>query len=81
LCVASEVEVQVKYKEFVVGRHRLDLLVEDTVIVELKAAHGIVEIYLAQALSYIKATKLPIALIINCGESSLTWKRLIKTRT
>jgi GxxExxY protein len=77
----AEFEVQVKYKDFVVGRHRLDLVVESQVIVELKAAHGFTEVYFSQGLSYMKATNLPVSLIVNFGESSLTWKRLARTRS
>ena len=80
LVTQSEVEVQVKYKEFVVGRHRLDLLVENQVILELKAAQGIADAHLSQALSYMKATSLPVSLIINFGEPTLRWKRLARTR-
>lgn len=76
----AEVEVQVKYKDCVVGRHRLDLVVQNQVILELKAAQGITEVYFSQAISYMKATNLPVSLIINFGESSLTWKRLARTR-
>ena len=79
LSTTSEFEVQVKYKEFVVGRHRLDLVVDNQVIVELKATHGIAEVHLSQALSYMKATSLAVSLIVNFGEPSLTWKRLVKT--
>ena len=77
----AEFEVQVKYKDFVVGRHRMDLVVEDQVIVELKAIQGMADVHIAQALSYMKATNLPVSLIVNFGESSLTWRRLAKTRS
>jgi GxxExxY protein len=80
LSVEIEREVVVTYKDFVVGRHRLDLVVEGAVIVELKAASAILAIHTAQALSYIRATGIPLSLVVNFGESSLTWKRLIKTR-
>jgi GxxExxY protein len=81
LSANAEFEVQVKYKDFVVGRHRIDLVVENQVIVELKATNGLAEVYFSQALSYMKATNLPVSLIINFGEASLTWKRLAKTRS
>jgi GxxExxY protein len=78
LFTTSEFEVQVGYKEFVVGR-RMDLVVENQVIVELKATQGIAGIHLAQALSYMKASSLSVSLIVNFGEPSLTWKRLVRT--
>ena len=74
----AELEVRVAYKDLIVGKHRLDMVVEDRVIIELKAAVGITDIHIAQALSYMKATGLEIAIIINFGQDSLVWKRLIK---
>jgi GxxExxY protein len=81
LSTNMEFEVHVKYKDFVVGRHRLDLVVESQVIIELKATQGMADVHFAQALSYMKATSLPVSLIVNFGESSLTWKRLARTRS
>ena len=79
ISVKSELEVEVTYKDLIVGRHRLDLIVEDEVVVELKAIGGLAEIHLAQALSYMKATQVEVGLIINFGEDSLSWKRLVRT--
>jgi GxxExxY protein len=77
LSTKSEFEVQVPYKDLVVGKHRLDIVVEDLVIIELKAVSQIIDIHIAQAISYLRATGLDIALITNFGEQSLSWKRLI----
>jgi len=80
LLCESERDVRVTYKNQTVGRHRLDLIVEGRVIVELKAATSIADAHLAQVLSYMKATNLELSLIVNFGGPSLTWKRLVKTR-
>ena len=76
----TEVETHVAYKDHPVGKHRLDLVVEDTVVVELKAVSSINAIHMAQALSYLKATGLEVVLIVNFGQPSLVWKRLIRSR-
>src|SRR5262245_58389327 len=76
----TEVEVHISYKERRIGKHRLELLVGDTVIVEIKGVSAINDIHIAQTLSYLKATNLELALILNFGGSSLSWKRLIKSR-
>ena len=76
----TELEIHIGYKNQSIGKHRLDIIVEDTVVVELKAANTIAEIHVAQALSYLKATDLELALILNFGKPSLVWKRLIKSR-
>jgi GxxExxY protein len=75
----AERDVPVLYKNHLVGRHRLDLVVENRVIVELKAISGISDVHFAQVLSYLKATNLHLALILNFGGPRLTWKRLAKT--
>lgn len=56
---------QVRYKGRIVGEARIDLLVEDRLIVELKAVDQIAPIHIAQAMSYLRATKLPLALLVN----------------
>jgi GxxExxY protein len=76
----TEVEVPIQYKAHLVATHRLDLIVEDSVIVELKAITSLSDIHIAQVLSYLKATDLEVALLFNFGEASLVWKRLIKSR-
>jgi GxxExxY protein len=55
-------------------------VVTDAVILELKAVSSISDTHIAQVLSYLKATNLELALILNFGERSLSWKRLIKSR-
>jgi GxxExxY protein len=76
----TEVEVCISYKGTRIGRHRLDIVVNDTVIVELKAGSSINDVHIAQAISYLTATGLELALILNFGGPSLSWKRLIKSR-
>jgi GxxExxY protein len=53
------------YKGIAVGQGRLDLLVADRLVVELKAAESLLPIPLAQILSYLKATDLSLGLLIN----------------
>jgi GxxExxY protein len=76
----TEVEIHIPYKAMSVGKHRLDLVIENQVIVELKAVAALSEVHTAQALSYLKATGLEVALLMNFGSPTLIWKRLIKTK-
>lgn len=55
----------VNYKGVKVGEGRLDLLVENRLVVELKAVEALAPIHRAQVLSYLKATKLQLGLLIN----------------
>jgi GxxExxY protein len=69
--VDKQVSVDVLYKEIRIQGQRLDLLVERQVIVEIKSMKFIPDIATAQVLSYLKATGLKRALLINFGESKL----------
>ncbi len=66
-----QVAVDVVYKNHVIKGQRIDLLVESAVVVELKSVQHLPEVALAQVLSYLKATGLRTALIINFGEKKL----------
>jgi GxxExxY protein len=79
LAISSELTVSIVYKDKIVGKHRIDLLIENQVKVELKAASAIIPVHASQVLSYLKATSIPIGLLINFGESKLVWKRFIST--
>jgi len=59
-----------------VGVHRLDLIVAGKVVVELKAIKEFSEVHTAIALSYLKATNLSVALLLNFAKPSLEYKRV-----
>ena len=71
--------VVILYDGQAVGEHRLDLLVEKRVVVELKAAAAIEDIHLATARSYLKATGVELALIVNFARPTLDIKRVVLT--
>ena len=66
-----QVKVEVTYKGHQIKGQRLDLLVERSVVVELKCIQSLPGTALAQVLSYLKATHLRTALLINFGEERL----------
>jgi len=65
LKVESQKNIKVYYDGFEVGDYYADLLVEDLVIVELKAAENICEAHEAQLINYLKATDVEVGLILN----------------
>ncbi|MCX6340359.1 MAG: GxxExxY protein [Candidatus Aureabacteria bacterium] len=77
LRVEQQKLIDVKYKGECVGEHRLDLLVEDTVIVENKTVTEFNDIHFAQILSYLKATEKKIALSLNFADTKIQVKRVI----
>lgn len=72
-------EVVLTYKSKTIGKHRIDILVEEQVVVELKAVEAINKIYEAQLLTYLKVMNKRVGLLINFNVERLKdgIKRLI----
>ena len=64
------------YREHLIGEHRLDFLVEQKGILELKAISALEDIYFAIVRSYLKAANLDDALLLNFASTRLTVKRV-----
>jgi GxxExxY protein len=79
LTVSQQHPVVVRYNGIVVGDYTVDLLVEHTILVELKAARAIDDIHRAQCLNYLKATGLHLCLLLNFGKPRLEIKRIVLT--
>ena len=77
LQVERQQEVVIKYDGFEVGRHRLDLIVNDTIVVELKAVKNIEDVHFAIVKSYLKVLGKEHGLIINFSKKVLEVKRVI----
>ena len=73
-----ELALVVRFKGEVVGNYRADLIVEGKVIVECKTADQILPIHETQILNYLKATGIPLGLILNFGPKAMI-RRLILT--
>jgi GxxExxY protein len=73
----SQKEIVVRYRGVEVGRHRLDLVVEDTIIVEFKVVTELSDIHFAQLRSYLKATGLRVGLLLNFAKPTLEIKRVV----
>ncbi|MBM3330265.1 GxxExxY protein [candidate division WOR-3 bacterium] len=73
----SEKEICVSYAGTEVGLHRLDLVVDNTIVVELKAAQDFQDSHMAQVISYLKAFHLKTGLLLNFGRSKLGIKRVV----
>lgn len=71
--------VMISYHERPVGEHRLDFLVEARVVLELKACKEIEDVHLAIARSYLKATRTPLALVVNFAQPKLAVRRVVLT--
>ena len=68
------------YREHQIGEHRLDFLVEEKIVVELKAIEGLENVHFAIVRSYLKATGLADGLILNFFSMPLMVKRVRRER-
>lgn len=76
LTVETEKEVLIFYQGVEVGRHRLDLLVDGRVIVELKTVEDLSKAHYAQVRSYLKATGLAVAILVNFAGAKADFRRI-----
>ena len=67
LSVSRQKPITVFYNEFEVGNYFADLVVENKVIIELKATEGIREEHEAQLINYLRATDIEVGLLLNFG--------------
>jgi len=79
LLFVRELEMPIFYSDINIGTRRVDFLVDEKVLVELKAVSQLEKVHLAQALNYLEAFRLEIGLLINFGNTRLEFKRLIKS--
>ncbi|MBB6609840.1 GxxExxY protein [Pontibacter sp. Tf4] len=90
-CLAIEMELAglgferekdqtIYYNNIEEGNRRADFIVENNIVVELKAIIALEDVHLAQAKNYVFAYNLPIGLLINFGASSLQHKKIFNSR-
>ena len=78
LKVAQWQDVNVYYDGVVVGEYEVDLVVEDRLLVELKAVKALDDVHFAQCLNYLKATGHTLCLLINFGSPKVEVKRVVR---
>jgi GxxExxY protein len=76
--VEAQKQIKVYYKKQLVGEYYSDLLIEDKVIVELKATELLMNAHVAQIINYLKGTPIEVGLLLNFGEQP-EFKRFIYT--
>ncbi len=73
-----QVPLVVRYKKEQVGEYRADLVVDKKIILEIKSCPALIPAHSAQALNYLAATGLRLAVLLNFGSPRLQTKRLIR---
>jgi len=77
---AREIEQDIFYKGILVGTRRADFIVENDIVVELKAIIKLEDVHLAQVKNYVVAYDKPIGLLINFGSNSLQFKKIFNPK-
>ena len=78
--VEQQKRVKVYFQGEEVGLHKIDLIVDGRILLELKAVAEIAPVHRQQALSYLKATGLELAMVINFGANRLQVARVVNTK-
>jgi len=76
LNVETQKPIQVSYKDQVIGEYFADMVIEDDIILELKATKAIENIHFAQCQNYLKATGKKLGLVINFGAEKVKIRRV-----
>ena len=76
LSYEREKDMNIIYRDELIGTRRVDFFVENEIMVELKAIIVLEDVHLAQALNYLEAYNMKTGLLINFGSKSLSFKRL-----
>ena len=69
-------QIQVHYKGRFVGIYRLDIVIDEKIILELKAVSALNEIFRAQLDSYLQATSLQLGILVNFGAKRVQFERI-----
>jgi GxxExxY protein len=77
---AREVEQTIYYEDAVVGTRRADFVVENKIVVEIKAVISLEDVHLAQAKNYVVAYSFKQGLLINFGSTSLQYKLIFNPK-
>jgi len=70
-------DITVRYDGVPVGTHTLDLLVEGSLVVELKAVFALADVHYAQLTAYLRAADVRVGLLLNFGQLPLGIKRMV----
>ena len=80
LVFEREKDQTIYYEGFPMGTRRADFIVENQIVVELKAIINLEDVHLAQAKNYVVAYNFPIGLLINFGATSLQFKKVYNSK-
>ena len=77
LKVEQQKPIKVVYDRVIVGDYIADIIIDGKILIELKAVQAITDIHKAQCLNYLKATGIPVCLLLNFAKPRVEVKRLV----
>ncbi len=75
--VRPQVPYKILYKGHVISEYIADLVVDESLLIEVKCVNTLVNEHLAQTLNYLKASSLRLALLINFQHPKVVWQRVV----
>jgi len=73
----TEKTININYKNIKIGENRLDLLIDDKIIIEIKAVDVMHPLFVKQTIAYLKASGCKLALLVNFGGDKIAIKRYV----
>ena len=77
ICAKTQVSFPVIYKTKCVGEYFADLLIEETLVLELKCVERLMPEHMAQCLNYLRASSRTLCLLVNFQRPKVEWKRIV----
>ena len=77
ISVRREVPIPVYFRGYDVGQFKADLMIQDCVLIELKAVQNLDRSHEAQVMNYLRATQLEVGLLLNFGSSKPQFRRIV----
>ena len=74
----NQIPLKVKFRDAIVGDFFADILVENKVLIELKAVSALTKEHYAQIINYLNATEIDVGLLVNFGNAKLEYKRFYR---
>ncbi|MEZ4640135.1 MAG: GxxExxY protein [Caldilineaceae bacterium] len=79
ICAQRQVAYELKYGEHRIGRFFVDMIVEDKMLLELKATARLLPIHFAQVITYLRVTGLDLGILVNFGGNMAEFERILRT--
>ncbi|EKD24154.1 MAG: hypothetical protein ACD_81C00091G0002 [uncultured bacterium] len=75
----NEKEIEVKYDNVILGKYRLDFIVDEKIVVELKVRHALGYAHIKQVMGYLKAGNYKLAILIYFTEEGVKFRRVLNS--